>query len=109
MSRACIPARCRRCRADILVGLDSHLLALTATTDPAPLSRTGELLAVCQGRRVYSLDLNRWLNYRDAWRLAQPARGTVVAEHRCGEHIPATWRQQPPPKQSTHNTQEVPY
>jgi hypothetical protein len=109
MSRASIPARCRRCHVDIVVGLDSHLVALLASCDPQPLTRTGELMAVCAGRRVYHLDLNGWLWHRNAWRLRSPARGQVLAEHRCGEAIPATWRQEPPRKPTTNNTQEVPF
>lgn len=110
MSRAAITARCSRCRADIVVGLDAHLAALLVTCDPEPLTRTGELLAVCAGRRVYHLDINHHLWHRSAWRLPTAARGRVLAEHRCGEPTPSTWRQQVPTKKpTTNNTQEVPF
>jgi hypothetical protein len=110
MSRAAKQARCRHCRSDIWVGPDSHVAALTALVDIHPLTRTGELLAVCAGRRVYHLDINHHLWHRSAWRLPSPARGRVLAEHRCGDPIPATWRQPSPTRTpTTNNTQEVPF
>ena len=107
MSRAAVNANCRSCGERIMVGLDASRAGIVVHADPHPLTRTGELLAVCAGYRVYSLDLKDWLDYRDAARLKRPAI-RVLAEHRCGENVPQAWRQ-PLPKKPTHNTQEVPF
>jgi hypothetical protein len=106
MTRAANPARCRDCGAKILVGIDSHRAGLIAVVDTEPLTRTGELLAVCAGRRVYAQDLHGWLMYRNRWRLRSPTR-RVLAEHRCGEEIPETWRQPPDPARPATRTKEV--
>jgi len=99
------------CQEIVAAALDHWACALTVYLDPWPLSPAGEVEALRAGRRTYQM--REWgVRYRNAYRIAgnPPRRGvTVLAEHRCGEAIPATWRQDPPRKPTTNNTQEVPF
>lgn len=88
-------ARMTRCQCGdhLLVGLDSHRAALTARVDIYPLNELGEVRAMQAGRRTFRLH-NKELDPRDQWTIrATPASATtVLAEHRCGESVPAQWR-----------------
>ena len=76
----------RKCGATVLAGLDADVCALTAFTDPQPISPLGEAAAVLDGRDTYDV----WgrfgveLDHRDATRIAGPRRWPVVAAHQCG-------------------------
>ena len=48
-------ATCRGCGAKVLDGLDADVCALVATVDPTPLTAIGEVLAVLDGRRTFTL------------------------------------------------------
>lgn len=97
------PKRCPRCRAHILVGLDSDVAALSAAVDPGPLTIRDEATALLAGRRTYRLAAHGRrlvLRYRDRWQITGQPPGTVhvVAEHRCGAVLappPAADRQEP--------------
>lgn len=93
--RKVIGAVCPACGAATLVGLDGDACALTATVDVRPLTRTGELLAVVDGRRTYHLAGGR-LDRRDRWRI-RTATTPVLPEHRCHAPIPDAWRLPPAP------------
>lgn len=90
MSRRRAVATACRCQAIVLIGLDGDTCAFTATADYRPLTRTGELLAVIDGRAVYELDHGLRLHRRDRWSIKSPAR-RVVAGHTCGSPLPAHW------------------
>jgi len=100
-----------RCGEFIMAALDHWACALTVYLDPWPLSAAGEVQALRDGRQTYQM--RTWgVRYRNAYRIAGNPPGprtTVLAEHRCGHVIPATWRQDPPRKPTTNNTQEVPF
>jgi hypothetical protein len=84
--------RCK-CGEHILVGLDDNVAALSARADIYPLSNLGEVEALRSGRWTYWLR-DRMLDRRGQFDIRGHAASTitVVAEHRCGEPIPATWR-----------------
>ena len=109
MNRAVIQGRCQRCRADVLLGYDADTAALLAVVDNAPLTRSGELLAVVAGRLTYRLDIAGHLHHRRWLRIKTPAVGQTLAQHRCGEAIPSHWRQPPKPQPMPTNTTEVPF
>ena len=94
-----------------MTALDHWTAAIPVHLDPWPLNPQGEVEALRDGRRTYQI--RQWgVRYRNAYRIAGNPPGprtTVLAEHRCGEDIPDTWRQPPPRKPTTHNTQEVPF
>lgn len=90
-ARGAKPRICERCNAPVLIGLDDDIAALDVTADPTPLDALGEILAVAQGRRTYTLAVTggrHELNYRDEYRIRGRAPGAghydVVPEHRCG-------------------------
>ena len=103
MTRKAHGAICH-CGAAVITGDDNDRAALAATVDPRHLTRGGELLAVIDGRTIYELSSGR-LYRRDRWMLRGPCRHPVLAEHRCQERIPDTWRLPPtpptPPRQET--------
>lgn len=84
--------RCPKCRAVVLVGLDDHVAAMTATADLDPLDPAGEAQAWLTGRATYRL-MDRGprtqLRRRDHHAIAGHPAGvvTVVAEHRCGHPL----------------------
>lgn len=81
--------QCRKCGAHIRSGLDADVLAFVARVDDDPVTRQGELLAILNGRRTYSLEGGR-LHRRRLHHLQAPARAPYV-EHRCWEPFPAAW------------------
>jgi hypothetical protein len=81
--------QCRKCGAHIRSGLDNDAAALVARVDDEPVTRQGELLAILNGRRTYSLEGGR-LYLRERHHLQIPARAPYV-QHRCWEPFPATW------------------
>lgn len=94
-------SRCRRCSAATLTGFSDDWLAWTAEVDPAPLSPVGEAYARLAGRRTYALRRHvgraRRLYLRDRWQIRGTPAGVrrvlrfdVVADHVCGEPLPAT-------------------
>jgi hypothetical protein len=85
---------CRKCRAPIMVGLDSDVMGTAAVCDPAPINVLGEVQALMTGRATYAL---RWLggrweiDHRDSFQIKGSPAGSnpryeVLAEHRC--HAP---------------------
>lgn len=104
MTRRAHGAICH-CGAAILAGDDNDAAGLPARVDPPRLTRTGELLAVCAGRKVYELDLGR-LYRRDRWMIHSPARGPVLAEHRCEARVPDDWKAPPAPAAAPPTTEE---
>lgn len=99
MTRRAHGAVCH-CGAAILAGDDNDAAGLPAKVDPRRLTRSGELLSVIAGRKVYELDAGR-LYRRDHWSIRSKARGDVVAEHRCGHPIPDDWKAPPAPPAPT--------
>jgi len=88
---------CRHCRSWILTGLDADLAAIEVQADPHPLSPDGEVAALLDDRHTYDLEEHR-LYRRYHWNIAgRPAgeRHRVLADHRCGAPIPASWQQPP--------------
>ena len=100
-----------RCGELIMAALDHWACATTVHLDPWPLSPAGEVEALRDGRRTYQI--RQWgVRHRNAYRITgnPPRPGvTVLAEHRCGERIPETWKQPPTPATPKPNTTEVPY
>lgn len=89
---------CRACAQPVVSGLDANVCALTGHADPHPLTASGEVAALLDGRTTYELtdrvDRSE-LDARDTWDIrARPAGGDppVLAEHRCRQPIPADWQ-----------------
>lgn len=89
MSRNSSQSVCHKCGAHIRSGLDADALAFVARVDDDPVTRQGELLAILNGRRTYSLEGGR-LHRRYSHHLQIAPRAPYV-EHRCWEPFPATW------------------
>ena len=89
MSRSSSRHQCHKCGAHIRSGLDADVLAFVARVDDEPVTRQGELLAILNGRRTYSLEGGR-LYRRERHHLQIPARAPY-AQHRCWEPFPAPW------------------
>lgn len=90
--RAAQSSGCRLCGRPVMVGLDDDSCALTAVVDPYPLSPAGEVVALMQGRKTYTL---AWaggryeIDRRDEWRIEGNPPGSrptvdVVVNHECG-------------------------
>lgn len=96
------------CQEIVAAALDHWVCAITVHLDPWPLTPLGEVEALREGRRTYQM--RSWgVVHRTAYRIAgkpPSLKVTVLAEHRCGQPIPSTWRHQAPPKKPTNN-QEV--
>lgn len=94
-TRRAQPRRCRTCNAHVITGLDADRCALAVIADPTPLDAAGELLALVQGRRTFTLnhDSGRMvLNYRDDGRIRHRPPGgdyDVLPAHVCGQPLPA--------------------
>lgn len=89
--RKALPGTCGQCRADILAGIDADTCGLSARCDPRPLTRSGELLAVVDGRRTYALDIAGRLWWRGRYGIRSASREPVLAEHRCHAAVPDDW------------------
>lgn len=97
ISRRAHAARCRKCAALVMVGLDDDKSAMTVWVDPPPLTPIGEVEVLLAGGHTFDLTYTS-RGYRIDPRMAahikaHPA-GTrdgsdVVAGHRCGS-FPAT-------------------
>lgn len=96
MSRVASQSACHKCGAHIRSGLDADALAFVARVDDEPLTRQGELLAIVNGRKTYSLEGQR-LYRRDLHHIKRPA-DTVHAAHRCWEPMPLAWIKPSAPK-----------
>lgn len=87
-----VTARCTGCRAEVIAGRDD--LGRDVTLDPTVLDPEGELEAILDGRRTYTLHaLTGSIGHRDAWRIkVRPAgtraRQTVHPAHRCEDETP---------------------
>ena len=89
----------RPCSEVVLAGIDSDLAGLDAWCDLGELTRSGEALALLEGRRTYELHGGR-LSLRDRWQITgKPAGGKrpVLASHLCARAVPAAWCVTPEP------------
>lgn len=97
------------CGMPTLTGLDNDRCAFPANADLSFLTWPGEIAAIhLDGRVTYAL-LAGTLFRRD-----EPTRSTesthpIVAEHRCGDPIPDTWRKPTPPTRRREDTNEPPF
>ncbi|ADD43863.1 hypothetical protein [Stackebrandtia nassauensis] len=91
------PAQARLCRCGAVV-LEGLAEGVPVRADAAALNADGELDALAAGRRSYVLN-RRELVLRDTTRLNLP--GPVVADHRCGQPVPAAHRAPPAPSATT--------
>jgi hypothetical protein len=94
-TRKARPAKCRKCGACVVRGLNDDIMAWSVDCDPEPLTPEGEALARIAGIAVY--ELNLWagrpqLDRRSAWRIASAPAGTdrtdILAEHQCAPALP---------------------
>lgn len=103
---------CRTCAAPVLTGLDADRCALTTTVDAYALTPAGEVWALRDGRRTYTLHRGQ-LDRRDRWNIPghppSPQR-TVLATHTCHQPIPLEHHRPPTPRpfQPT-STEEPPF
>ncbi|GIG63671.1 hypothetical protein Lfu02_80430 [Longispora fulva] len=81
-----LPGPCRRCRSLVLTGVAE---GVPVNADAQPLDRDGVFAALLGGRSTYVLQRGELVRL-DATRAG--LTGPVVADHRCGEPLPA-----PPP------------
>jgi hypothetical protein len=91
------------CRAEILIAADHPRVALDVYADPWPLSVLGEVQALRAHRVTYQVK-GYGLKARTATDIRRHPAGavTVLAAHRCGEPVPATWKAQPQPTTTHH-------
>ena len=82
---------CPSCRALTLAGISD--IGLDTATDPRPLTRRGEALALLAGLRTFDFARDSLLIIRGASRITWlPADTvTVVTDHRCHIELPAEW------------------
>ena len=109
MRSTAIATRCQHCRQLVIAPVNTG--AQESWCDVIPLTRLGELAANLAGRRTLRLDTDRRLWTTPADRvLTQPMPGdAILAQHICGQPVPATWTQPlPTPAESQPDT-EVPY
>jgi hypothetical protein len=82
---------CKQCNQPILTGLDADTAALTAKTDPTPLTPLGETIALLQNRATYNLTTTdngkKKLDHRDQWHITMPRQHPVLPEHQCGQPL----------------------
>jgi hypothetical protein len=100
--------RCQDCRELVIAAISTD--ALETRCDVIPLTRAGELAANLAGRRTMRLDTDRRLWTTGAYRIrTEPMPGDrILAEHRCGQPVPAAWTQ-PLPEPSDSPDMEVPF
>ncbi len=82
---------CPNCQVITVVGLDGDTCAIPARADIDALSWAGELAAAIHQQRGTYLLAGGALWFRDTDHRRHPATNPVLAEHRCGYPIPATW------------------
>ena len=84
---------CRTCRHHCLAGI--AITGLDTWLDPQPLHPAGELHALLDCRRTFSLYAGKQLVPRDRhWIKSYPAghaKRPTFATHTCGQPIPTTW------------------
>jgi hypothetical protein len=91
---------CEGCKRLVLRALDGDVAAMAVTLDVGEVDRIGELLALMQDRRTYSLyPLNdrKAYSYQIIQRTAAHIgrmndNHPVVVEHRCDKDIPKVWK-----------------
>ena len=90
----------RKCRGLTVAGIDDN--GLDAWCEPTPLSPAGEAQALLGGRATWDLYAGTGLTYRTPsairYRPAGDDRRPVLAEHVCGQPLPAAWLAPPPPR-----------
>lgn len=101
MSRVASKGSCHKCGANIRSGLDNDYIAMVARVDDEIVTRQGELLAVINGRRTYSLEGGRL--YRREKHHYKTVAAAPYVEHRCWEPFPASWLAPPPPRPADHD------
>jgi len=100
--------RCQECRAMVIAAINTD--ARDTLCDVIPLSRPGELAANIAGRRTLRLDTDKrlWTTGADRIRTEPMPGDRILAEHRCGQPVPAAWTQPLPEPPDSPDT-EVPY
>ena len=92
MSRSVSLIECNRCHLPILTGHDDYAAPVSA--DLIPLTRASEIRAMSMGLNCWRIDAERKAWRTDRWRIASDCPMPLdhrVAEHRCGQPIPADW------------------
>jgi hypothetical protein len=97
VTRSARLGRCEACGHPVLRGLDGDVAALPVTAAPVELDHFGEYLALARGCRTYYLARRFSVSGRPRWELdprwtehvaRAERRYPVIAEHRCGLHLP---------------------
>lgn len=92
IGRAINTRTCPGCGQATVTGLDADVAALPARCDPHPVDQVGELIALATGRRTYDLTPTSGrleLYHRECWHIAARRRYPVLAQHACGQPLPA--------------------
>lgn len=92
ISRRLAATVCRHCHVPTVCALDADVCAFEVALDPTPLDPIGEVLALAAGRTTYdvvSAKTGPQIEPRNPFRIAQSRRHQVLAEHRCGQPLPA--------------------
>jgi hypothetical protein len=89
----------RPCRGLTVAGIDDN--GLDTWCEPSPLSPDGELAALLVGRPTWDLYAGHGLTYRRATAISHRPAGDasrpVLAQHVCGDPLPAAWLAPPLP------------
>lgn len=92
VSRAAKLRACTHCGHPVIRALDGDVLAFDVSCDPDPIDPLGEVLALAAGRRTYDAIPTKTrleLEPRHPAHITGPHRYPVLAEHRCGQPLPA--------------------
>ena len=107
MRSTAIATRCQHCRQLVIAAINTD--AQESWCDVIPLTRLGELAANLAGRRTLRLDTDRRLWTTPADRIhTQPMPGDqLLAQHICGQPLPAAWTQPLPAASDPQSHTEV--
>lgn len=92
IGRSLAATTCRDCHTPTVRALDADICAFEVTLDPTPLDPLGETLAIATGRTTYDVVPTKTgllIEPRSPQRITQPRRHPVLAQHRCGQPLPA--------------------
>lgn len=83
--------KCPECFELVLGGLSSRMCAWPVLVDAIPLTWAGELAAAFEDRATYEF-WNQRLEIRTNYSRRRQSDITVVADHRCSQPIPDSWK-----------------
>jgi hypothetical protein len=87
---------CADCGELVYNGLNEDWCAWAVRVEVWPLTWAGELAAWCSGRDTHQVRDRKLYRRCYSTRKGPAKYGPVLAEHKCGEEIPAEWKAEIP-------------